>query len=181
MVWHPKPRWVDPATGERVRPPRSDRERARLDQHMSFGVGYVFDAASTDGDPLPELGHPAPETAPTELTDHLEQYCQNNGVAVEVGPLRSGLAGYYQREGDRIVLSRSRSEGERTATLAHELAHREDPELIAASRQYVDPRLVDLQEGADIYWTVEMSAMKERGEVSEDFEQEDMFGFDLVD
>ena len=132
MVWHPKPYWVDRATGEQVRPPRSDRERARLDQRMSFGVGYVFDAASTDGDPLPELGHPAPETAPTELTDHLEQYCLDNGVTVEVRPLRSGLAGYYQREGDRIVLSQSSSEGERTATLAHELAHREDPELIAA-------------------------------------------------
>ena len=43
------------------------------------------------------------------------------------------------------------------------------------------PRLVELREGADIYWTVEMAAMKERGEVSDDFTQEDMFGFDLVD
>ena len=132
MVWHPKPYWVDPTTGERVPPPRSDRERTRLDRRMSFGVGYVFDAASTDGAPLPELGHPAPGTAPRELTDHLERYCHDNGVTVEVRPLRSGLAGYYQRDGDRVVLAESSSEGERTATLAHELAHREDPELIVA-------------------------------------------------
>lgn len=132
MVWHPKPYWVDPATGERVPPPRTDRERARLDRRTGFGIGYVFDQAATDGDPLPELGRPPPEAAPRELADHLDRYCRQHRIAVEVRPLRPGLGGYYQREGDRIVLAESVSPGERAAVLAHELAHREDPELIAA-------------------------------------------------
>ncbi|HEX2029177.1 MAG TPA: hypothetical protein VHF25_14380, partial [Nitriliruptorales bacterium] len=51
---------------------------------------------------------------------------------VELRKLRPGLSGYYQREGDRIVLRAGDSPGGRSATLAHELAHREDPELIAA-------------------------------------------------
>ncbi|GGA77111.1 hypothetical protein GCM10011385_34020 [Nitratireductor aestuarii] len=50
-----------------------------------------------------------------------------------------------------------------------------EPELIAASIPAVDPSIVDLKEGADTYWAVEMSAMKERGEVTESFEQADMF------
>ncbi len=53
-----------------------------------------------------------------------------------------------------------------------------DPELVLASYPYVDPRLVvDQQKGADIYWSVEMAAMKTRGEVSPGFEQKDMFNF----
>jgi hypothetical protein len=98
---------------------------------VSFGIGYVFDQASTDGEAL-ELGSPAPVDAPRELADHLDRYCREHGVAVEVRPLRAGLHGYYQRDGDRIVLADGSSAGERVATLAHELAHREDPELIAA-------------------------------------------------
>ena len=131
MVWHPKTHWVDPATGERARPPKTAQDRARLDRRVSFGIGYVFDQASTDGEPL-ELGRPAPADAPRELADHLDRYCRQHRIAVEVRPLRPGLHGYYQREGDRIVLADGASAGERVATLAHELAHREDPELIAA-------------------------------------------------
>ena len=132
MVWHPKPYWVDPATGQRVRPPTTAHDRARLQRRTGFGVGYVFDQASTDGDALPELGRPAPEAAPRELADHLDRYCRDHRIAVDVRALRPGLGGYYQREGDRIVLAESVSPGERVAVLAHELAHREDPELIAA-------------------------------------------------
>lgn len=132
MVWYPKPYWVDKATGERTRPPADQAERARLEQRVSFGIGYVWDACQTHGDPLPQLGRPAPEQAPHELADHLDRYCRDNRIAVDLRPLREGLSGYYQREGDRIVLDASASPGERLATLAHELAHREDPELIAA-------------------------------------------------
>lgn len=131
MVWHPKTYWVDPATGERTRPPTTDHDRARLDRRVSFGIGYVFDQASTDGEAL-ELGSPAPLDAPRELADHLDRYCREHHIAVEVRPLRPGLHGYYQRDGDRIVLAEGSGAGDRMATLAHELAHREDPELISA-------------------------------------------------
>src|SRR5680860_570661 len=30
MVWHPKPYWIDPATGDRVKPPASESDRAGL-------------------------------------------------------------------------------------------------------------------------------------------------------
>ena len=132
MVWHPKPYWIDPATGDRVRPPASEADRAKLQRRVSFGVGYVFDLSATDGEPLPELGRPAPDHAPRELADHLDAYCRDHAIIVEARPLPRGLSGYYQREGDRIVLDAEISPGARLATLAHELAHREDPELVAA-------------------------------------------------
>ncbi|MGV3651248.1 MAG: ABC transporter substrate-binding protein [Devosia sp.] len=55
-----------------------------------------------------------------------------------------------------------------------------EPATIAASHPFVDPRIVDLRTGADTYWSVEMSAMKERGEVAESFEQADMFDFEVA-
>ena len=132
MVWYPKPYWVDPATGDRVRPPTSEADQARLHRRVAFRIGYVFDLSATDGEPLPALGRPAPEDAPRELADHLDRYCRDNRITVELRPLHEGLSGYYQRDGDRVVLDAGASLGERLATLAHELAHREDPELIAA-------------------------------------------------
>lgn len=50
-----------------------------------------------------------------------------------------------------------------------------EPDLIAASIDSVDPSIVDLKAGANTYWSVEMAAMKERGEVDKDLQQEDMF------
>ena len=132
MVFHPKPYWVDPTTGERVRPPRDPAQRARLKQHVGFGVGHVFDISQTDGEPLPELGRPAPADAPQELADHLDGWCVEQGITVETRELPPGLYGYYQRDGDRIVLAATNTPGERVATLAHELAHRQDPELVRA-------------------------------------------------
>ncbi len=132
MVFYPKPYWVDPTTGTRTRPPANKEERARLERRVSFGIGYVWDACQTHGEALPQLGRPAPEQAPRELADHLDGYCRDNRITVELRPLPEGLSGYYQRDGDRIVLDAGASPGERLATLAHELAHREDPDLIAA-------------------------------------------------
>ena len=132
MVLLPKPFWVDPSTGQRVRPPRTAVERARLEKHTSFGIGHVFDVSATDGEPLPELGRPAPADAPQALVDHLDSWCAAHGVAVETRDLPAGLYGYYERGPDRIVLASSNTAGERIATLAHELAHRQDPELIRA-------------------------------------------------
>jgi antirestriction protein ArdC len=134
QVFHPKPYWVDAATGERIRPPRTDAQRARAERKVGFGIGHVFDLAQTDGEPLPELGRPAPADAPHQLREHLDRWCTDQGVTVETRPLRAGLSGYYQRDGDRIVLASGMSGGERTATLAHELAHRQDPELTRASQ-----------------------------------------------
>jgi len=132
MVFHPKPYWVDPTSGDRVRPPRSAADRARREQRIGFGIGHVFDVAQTDGDPLPELGRPAPADAPKALADHLEGWCAEQGVTIEARDLPAGLYGYYQRDRDRIVLAAASSPGERLATLAHELSHRQDPELLRA-------------------------------------------------
>ena len=100
MVLHPKPFWVDPTTGQRVRPPRTEQ-----------------------------------------------------GITVETRDLPAGLYGYYQRGEDRIVLASSNTAGERSATLAHELAHRQDPELIRAEvfgdrRYYAHNRLRSRRRGS---------------------------------
>ena len=132
MVFHPKPYWVDPATGQRIPPPRSDVQRARAEQRTGFGVGHVFDVAQTDGEPLPELGRPAPADAPEALREHLERWCAEQHVTVTTRALPPGLAGYYRRDTDQIVLATDNTPGEAVATLAHELAHRHDPELVHA-------------------------------------------------
>lgn len=131
MVWHPKPYWIDPATGDRVRPPASDSDRARLHRRVSFGIGYVFDLSATDGEPLPELGRPPPTTRHGSW-----RTTSTATAAITPSPSTSvncltACRTYYQREGDRIVDAAS-SPGARLGTLAHELAHREDPELVAA-------------------------------------------------
>ena len=130
MVLHPRPYWVD-AGSERVRPPLPSQSRDSLQRRLSFGVGYVFDVADTDGEPL-ELGRPAPRDAPRALVEHLDAYCTEHRITVETRRLPTGLYGYYQRDSDRVVLARGLSTGEGAATLVHELAHREDPELVAA-------------------------------------------------
>ena len=132
MVWHPKPYWVDAATGDRVRPPTTEADKARVKRRVGFGIGYVFDLSATDGEPLPELDRPAPEQAPRELAEYLDRYCRDHRITVELRELPEGLSGYYRRDGDHIVLDAGITPGERSAVLAHELAHREDPELIAA-------------------------------------------------
>lgn len=153
MVFHPKPYFVDPATGERVRPPRDPAARARLEQRIGFGVGHVFDITQTDGEPLPELGRPAPADAPRALAEHLDGWCVEQGVIVETSELPPGLYGYYQRDGDRIVLATANTPGERVATLAHELAHRQDPELrhaeVVGDRRYYAHNRADCEAVAE--------------------------------
>jgi antirestriction protein ArdC len=131
-ILHPKPFWVDPATGERTAPPRNDHDLHRLVKKVSYGTGYVFDVAQTDGAPLPTLDRPVPEQAPVELANHLAGYCRDQGISLEAQALPHHLRGYYQRDGDLIVINADVSDGERAAVLAHELSHREDPELISA-------------------------------------------------
>ena len=133
-VLYPKPYWVEKDTGEKVRPPRTEADRVRAERRVSFRIGHVFDVTQTDGQALPELGRPAPAQAPQALVDHLEQWCADQGVTVETRQLPAGLHGYYQRDTDRIVLAATASHGERAATLAHELAHRHDPELLQATQ-----------------------------------------------
>lgn len=132
QILHPKPFWVDPTTGEKARPPRSEDQRARLVKKVAYGAGYVFDLTQTEGAPLPTLGTPPPDRAPTELTDHLTGYCRDQNIALEARQLPAELRGYYQRDGDLIVINTDATGGERTAVLAHELSHREDPELARA-------------------------------------------------
>ena len=132
MVFHPRPYWIDPTDGRKVAPPTTAAARSQAVRKVRFGVGYVFAESQTEGAPLPELGRPAPDVAPTALANHLDQYCDDHRITVEYRDLNPGLFGFYQRDGDRIVLARTNSHGEHAATLAHELAHREDPKLIAA-------------------------------------------------
>ncbi|WP_052665130.1 ArdC family protein [Nitriliruptor alkaliphilus] len=131
-ILHPRPFWVDPTTGEKAAPPRNDHEHDRLVKKLGYGTGYVFDVAQTEGSPLPTLDRPVPDQAPVELTTHLVGYCHDQGVSVETQALPEHLRGYYQRDGDLIVINDDVSDGERAAVLAHELSHREDPELVSA-------------------------------------------------
>lgn len=132
QILHPKPFWVDLTTGDKARPPRSEEERARLVKKIAYGTGYVFDLSQTDGTPLPTLGTPPPDQAPTELDAHLTGYCRDQGITLETRHLPEDLRGYYQRDGDLIAINTDANGGERAAVLAHELSHREDPELVRA-------------------------------------------------
>jgi antirestriction protein ArdC len=140
QIFHPRPFWIDPATGDKVNPPRTETDRARLVRKVSFGIGHVFDISQTDGTPLPSLERPAPAVAPAALLAHLQQHCTDHHIEVVDQALPSELRGYYQRDSDRIVIHVECPPGERAAVLAHELAHRHDPELVrshtAGQRDY---------------------------------------------
>lgn len=131
-ILHPRPFWVDPTTGEKVAPPRNAHDHNRLVKKVSYGTGYVFDLAQTEGTPLPTLDRPLPDQAPIELTTHLGDYCLAQGISLETQALPKHLRGYYLRERDLIVINDDATDGERAAVLAHELSHREDPELARA-------------------------------------------------
>ncbi len=130
----------------------TDEERDRGEERTGtrFGVGYVFDIAQTDGEPLPE---PPAVQAITTATDRgaalwqvLADWLTAQGVAVEVKDC--GRPNGYYAPGQGIVIhERIVGTDQATKTLAHEAAHfvtdhnefvtREDAETVAEGAAYV--------------------------------------------
>ncbi|MBY5163278.1 DUF6782 family putative metallopeptidase [Salsipaludibacter albus] len=125
----PRPYWVNHA-GKRIKPPRDGVfPPGGAHEKIAFGTGYVFDISQTEGDPLDD-GPTAPNRAPDDLAAHLFDHCRTEGVAVEYRDgMPPGLSGYWRPATDTITLNAGDSHGDQVATLAHELAHRHDPQL----------------------------------------------------
>ncbi len=116
-----------------------------------FGVGYVFDIAQTDGEPLPE---PPAVQAITEATDRgvalweaLTDWLAGLGGRVEIKDCGRPNGTYAPATRTIVVHERLVGTDQATKTLAHEAAHqiadhsglvpREDAETVAESAAYV--------------------------------------------
>ena len=116
-----------------------------------FGVGYVFDIAQTDGEPLPEP--PAVEAIAgatdrgAALWEALAGWLTAQGVALEVRDCGRPNGSYAPATRTIVVHERLVGTDQATKTLAHEAAHfvaehrcslpREDAETVAEGAAYV--------------------------------------------
>jgi hypothetical protein len=101
-----------------------DEETGEESRHVFFGVGNVFDASQTDGEPLPAIDVPVLEgAAGEELYSLLSGVVHREGLQLEQRPELPGeMMGFYERGSNRIVL-RLAAQLQMTKTVAHELAH----------------------------------------------------------
>jgi hypothetical protein len=83
-------------------------------------LGYVFDGAQTDGDPLPTLAHDATVDPGLHLAA-LEQAITAAGVVITRLPDLGGAHGYSQP--GRITILESLTPADTAAVLVHEFAH----------------------------------------------------------
>lgn len=101
-------------------------------QQVTFSLsGKVYSLEQTDGDPLPDppLTKLAGD-APQAMKDRLVQVAAEENIAVSYEPLRPELGGYYNASTHSIVINANNSDAQQTKTLAHELGHAFDPEIV---------------------------------------------------
>jgi antirestriction protein ArdC len=146
---------IDPDTGE---------EGYRV---TGFGLGNVFDVASTDGEPLPERPSAIESEEVTEVSrevnKRLSRWLIDEGVQMESKEIHGNAKGYWSPRDRKIVIRRGPTEideetGEeyllvdplnitKTKTLVHEAGHfvanhngevdRKDAEVVAESTAFV--------------------------------------------
>lgn len=150
-----KKKMEDPDTGE---------EGYRL---IGFGLGNVFDVASTDGEPLPERASPIESEEVTnvsrEVNKRLSRWLIDEGLLMESKEIHGHAKGYWAPHKNQIVIRRGPTDvdedtGEerrlvdplnitKTKTLVHEAGHyvashngeddRKDAEVVAESTVFV--------------------------------------------
>lgn len=86
---------------------------------FGFRAVYVFDVASTDGEPLPEIRDVQGD--PADKLDTLKAFAAGQGIALEYEADLGGAQGMSC--GGRVVILEGLGAAEEFATLAHELAH----------------------------------------------------------
>ncbi len=130
-----------------------DTEADEQDERVvtRFGVGYVFDVAQTDGEPLPDPPAVEAITGATDrgaaLWEALVEWLTVQGVGVEVADCGQANGSYAPATRTIAVHERLISTDQATKTLAHEAAHfvadhsglvaREDAETVAEGAAYV--------------------------------------------
>ena len=86
---------------------------------LGFRAAYVFDIASTDGEPLPEIAVASGD--PGGRTDALRSAILEQGIAIETADDLGGALGTSTRE--RIQILNGLAPAETFLVLAHEYAH----------------------------------------------------------
>ena len=128
---------------------KSDEQDERV--VTRFGVGYVFDVAQTDGEPLPEPPTVEAITGATDrgaaLWEALSGWLMAQGVTLEIKDCGRPNGFYAPATRTIVVHERLIGTDQATKTLAHEAAHhvaehhcslpREDAETVAEGVAYV--------------------------------------------
>lgn len=115
---------IDPATGQaRLNPDGTKATELKEIMVPAFKVVNVFDAAQTDGKPLPTLGV-------NELTGDVRQYemffealKRSSPVPISFEQIDSGAKGYYHTVDHRIALQEGMSQVQTIKTAVHEISH----------------------------------------------------------
>ena len=117
-----------PCMPKKPPPPEEGEEPEPERRPVYFRTVYVFDAAQTDGEPLPakpEWGM-VEGTTSAQLMAALVDYTGSRGLQIKTGPeLSPGgtTRGYYHHDGKYIWLDTTLPVDQITAVLAHELGH----------------------------------------------------------
>ena len=100
----------------------------------------VYDAADTEGDPLPSFETAPPSGDPRSVAQmnlDLAAVAAVSGIAVsDSDDLDDGVRGLYNPPAKQIELSAGLTPAERAAVLAHELGHAHDRQLISNPSLY---------------------------------------------
>jgi antirestriction protein ArdC len=90
---------------------------------VGFTTATVFDAAQTDGDPLPTIDRELTESPPDGFKEDLEAAIAQAGFTVTYEPITGGASGFTEPVGQRVVVDSSLSPANTAQVLAHELGH----------------------------------------------------------
>lgn len=99
----------------------------RVKEHVSFGVGTVFDIAQTDcpvEDYPKYFGFGNQSKSHKQLYNALVSYSEQRGIPVEIKDVKNVyLAGYYTIQSNSITLSDKLQDDRRLSVMTHELSH----------------------------------------------------------
>ena len=150
-TWRQMKRWVRKGeSGIAILAPMTRRKKEvgpgnddDQDAITGFRTVHVFDVSQTDGEPLPDLSKPAGTIGRSLI--QLEQLVRRSGISLSYESIPSGADGYSAH--GRIGIEQSRTELERFAILAHELAH----EWLGHHQQAASTRLRETEAEAVAY------------------------------
>jgi len=115
---------IDPVTNQPVFEADGSQKKERVEVTVpAFKQVVVFDAAQTEGEPLPELGVNELKFSVENYEDFMKALTAVAPVPVEFAQIDTGAKGYFSPSEQKIVINEGMSEAQTVKTLIHEISH----------------------------------------------------------